>query len=45
MPVILATPETKIRRMEVQGQPRQTIQETPSPKDPRQKKAGGVLKL
>jgi hypothetical protein len=31
-PVILATWEAEIRRMEVQGQPRQTVYRTPSPK-------------
>jgi hypothetical protein len=32
MPIILATQEAEIRRIEVQEQPRQTVQETPSQK-------------
>jgi hypothetical protein len=31
-PVILATWEAKLRRIKIQGQPRQVVLETPSPK-------------
>jgi hypothetical protein len=37
-PVILATQETEIRRIEVQSQPRQIVHETLSGKNPSQKK-------
>jgi hypothetical protein len=37
-----ATWEAKIGRFAVQGQPRQIVCETPSPKEPEQKWAGGV---
>jgi hypothetical protein len=39
-PVILATQEAEIRRIIVQSQPRQIVQESLSQKDP--KRAGGV---
>jgi hypothetical protein len=39
-PVIPATQETEIRRIEVQSQPRQIIQETLSQKYPTQDRAG-----
>jgi hypothetical protein len=45
MPVILATQETEIRRIETQSQPRQIVHKTLSPKYPSQKHgrgAGGV---
>jgi hypothetical protein len=42
MPVILATPEAKIRRIKFQSQPGQIVQETLSGKYPSQKRAGGV---
>jgi hypothetical protein len=42
MPVILATQEAEIRRIVVQGQPRQIVCETLSRKYPTQKRAGGV---
>jgi hypothetical protein len=44
MPVILATLEAEIRRIEVWSQPRQIACKTLSPKHPphTQKKAGGV---
>jgi hypothetical protein len=41
-PVILATQEADIRRIVVQSQPRQTVQETLSWKNTSQKRAGGV---
>jgi hypothetical protein len=40
--VILATQEAEIRRIEVQSQPKQVVQETLSQKSPSQKRAGGV---
>jgi hypothetical protein len=43
-PVILATQETEIRRIAVQGQPRQNESETLSRKYPIQKRAGRWLK-
>jgi hypothetical protein len=42
MPVILATQETEIRRIMVQRQPRQIVQETLSRKTPSQKMAGAM---
>jgi hypothetical protein len=36
IPVILATWEAKIRRIMVQGQPWQIVQEIPTPKQPKQ---------
>jgi hypothetical protein len=43
MPVILATQEAEIRRIEVRSQPRQIVRETSSQKNPSQKRAGGVV--
>jgi hypothetical protein len=40
--VILATQEADIRRITVLGQPRQTVHETLSLKNPSEKRAGGV---
>jgi hypothetical protein len=40
MPTIPATQEAKIRRVQVQSQPRQTVCETLSQKNPTQKRAG-----
>jgi hypothetical protein len=40
--VILATQEAEIRRIMVQSQPGQIVQETLSQKTPSQKRAGGV---
>jgi hypothetical protein len=45
MPVILATQEAEIRRIAVQGQPRQTVCQTLSQKYPIQKIAGGVTQV
>jgi hypothetical protein len=42
MPIILATQEAEIRRITVQSQPGQIIQETLSQKYPTWKMAGGV---
>jgi hypothetical protein len=42
MPVIPATQEAEIRRITVQNQPGEIIQETLLPKNPSQKRAGGV---
>jgi hypothetical protein len=42
MPVILATQEAEIRRIEVQTQPKQIVHETLSWKNPSQKRGGGV---
>jgi hypothetical protein len=42
MPIILATQEAEIRRIEVQSQPRQIVHETLSQTNPLQKRAGGV---
>jgi hypothetical protein len=42
MPVILATQEAAIRRLQVQRQPWQIVCETLSWKNPLQKRAGGV---
>jgi hypothetical protein len=42
-PVILATQKTEIRRIAVQGQPRQVVLETLSQKNPSQKRVGGVV--
>jgi hypothetical protein len=42
MPVISATQETEIRRIEVQSQPRKTVYETLSRKKSFIKSAGGV---
>jgi hypothetical protein len=41
-PVIPATQEAEIRRIEVQSQPRQIVLETLSRKNSSQKRAGGV---
>jgi hypothetical protein len=41
-PIILAIQETEIRRIVVQSQRRQIVQETLSRKNPSQKLAGGV---
>jgi hypothetical protein len=46
MPIILATQEAEIRRIEVQGQPRQIVYETLSRKYPTtQHTAGGVAQV
>jgi hypothetical protein len=42
MPIILATQEAEIRRMESQSQPGQIVHQTLSQKNPSQKRAGGV---
>jgi hypothetical protein len=42
MPVVLAAQEAEIRRIEVQSQPKQIVQETLSWKYPSWKKANGV---
>jgi hypothetical protein len=42
-PVILATWKAEIGRIVVRGQPRQIVQETPSPKN--QTRAGGVVQV
>jgi hypothetical protein len=42
VPIILATQEAELRRIGVRSQPRQTVWETLSQKNPSQKKAGGV---
>jgi hypothetical protein len=42
IPVILATQEEEIRRIEVQSQHRQIVPKTLSQKNPSQKRAGGV---
>jgi hypothetical protein len=42
MPVILATQEAEIRRIEIQSQPQQMVCETLSRKNPPQKSASGV---
>jgi hypothetical protein len=44
-PVILASQEAEIRRIVVQGPPRQIVQETLSQKYSTQKKAGGVAQV
>jgi hypothetical protein len=44
MPVILATCEAEIRRIEVQGQPWQIVPETPISRITRAKWMGGWLK-
>jgi hypothetical protein len=41
-PRILATQEAEIKRIEIPSQPRQTVQETLSQKNPSQKRAGEV---
>jgi hypothetical protein len=41
-PVILATQEAEIRKIEVQSQPRQIVHETLSQKNSSQKRTGGV---
>jgi hypothetical protein len=45
MPTILATWEAEIRRIEVQGQYRQTVHETPICKTAKAKWIGGVFFL
>jgi hypothetical protein len=45
MPVIPATQEAEIRRIEVQSQPRQIVLETLPQKYPTQKRAGGVAQM
>jgi hypothetical protein len=45
MPIILATQEAEIRKIEVQGQPWQIVCETLSQKYPTQKRAGGVAQV
>jgi hypothetical protein len=42
MPVIIATQEAEIRKIEVRSQPWQIVQEALSLKNPSQKRAGGV---
>jgi ABC-type antimicrobial peptide transport system ATPase subunit len=42
-PVILATQEAAIRRITVQSQPGQIVQETLSPKNPSQKRTSQVV--
>jgi hypothetical protein len=42
MPVIPATQEAEISRILVQSQPGQIVRKTLSPKNPSQKRAGGV---
>jgi hypothetical protein len=44
-PVILATQKAEIRRTMVQGQPRQTVCKTLSPKYPTQNRAGRVAEV
>jgi hypothetical protein len=41
-PVILATQEIESKRIKVQSQPPQIVQETPSQRNPSQKRVGGV---
>jgi hypothetical protein len=41
-PVILATQEAEIRRIVVQGQPKQRVPNTLSQKHPTERRAGGV---
>jgi hypothetical protein len=43
MPVIPALQEAEIRRIDIQGQPRQIVHETLSRKKPSQKRIGGVV--
>jgi hypothetical protein len=45
MPVILATWEAEIRRIKVQGQPRQTVLKILSQKYPMQKRVGRVAQV
>jgi hypothetical protein len=45
MPVILATQETEIRRIEVRSQPRQIVGEILSQKYPSQKELAELLKV
>jgi hypothetical protein len=45
MPVILATQEAEIRRIEARSQPRQTVQETLSQKYSTKSKAGRVAQV
>jgi hypothetical protein len=42
MSVILAIQKAEIRRITVQGQPKQIVPQNPSQKNPSQKRAGGV---
>jgi hypothetical protein len=44
MPVILATQEAKIRRIGIQNQPLQIVQETLSGKKPNTNRAGGWIR-
>jgi hypothetical protein len=44
-PVISATQEAEMRRIEVQSQPSQIVLETLSQKHPSQKRAGGVAQV
>jgi hypothetical protein len=43
LPIILATWETEIWKIKVQGQPEQVIRERPSPKRTRAKWTGGMV--
>jgi hypothetical protein len=45
MPVILVTQEAEIKRITVQGQPRQNVFKTLSQKHSTQKRAGGVAQV
>jgi hypothetical protein len=45
MPIILATQEAEIRRIVVQSQPWQIVQEIPSQKNPSLKRDGGVTQV
>jgi hypothetical protein len=45
MPIILVTQEAEIRRILIQGQSTQTVNETISPKYPTQKRTGGVTQV
>jgi hypothetical protein len=42
MPVILATQEAEIRRIDVRSQPRQIVHKILAQKNPSQKRGGGV---
>jgi hypothetical protein len=43
MPIIIATQEAEIRRLQVQSQSEQIVPEALSGKSPSQKRAGGVI--